>query len=135
MFKNAVIAVLIACSLVLLFSGCGGSSSSESVTLDGTWSSESDNDSKMVAVITDDHIQITLDAEDVSSLYWKGTFPQSGETVTEGATVTSVADQKALASSMLGSGAKNKVFTYENGTLDFDFTIMGTTRTIHLKKE
>lgn len=146
------------CVVILSMTACGGSDSSEStdpvtvnsepntsdpvtqekdedaVTLDGEWRSETKDGTTMVAVITGNHIQMTLDSEDLSSLYWKGTFPESGDAATEGMTITSEADTEALAQSITGSQAESKDFTYEDGTLDFEFTVLGSTRTVHLKK-
>jgi hypothetical protein len=134
MWKNSTIMLVIFSLFIFSFSACGGSETSEPVTLDGAWTESSNDDVKFVATITDNRIEMTIDSEDSSSLYWKGTFPESGVTASEGMKITSKADEEALAESFTGSQAKSKVFTYEDGTLDFEFTIMGTTRVIHLKK-
>lgn len=158
MFRNSVITFLILFSFILLTSGCGGSDSNEStepvavnsepntsepitqeddedaVTLDGEWRSETKDGTTMVATITDNQIKMSFDSEDLSSLYWLGTFPESGETATEGMIVTSEADIEALEQSITGSQSKTKDFTYTDGTLDFEFTVLGSTRTVHLKK-
>jgi hypothetical protein len=93
------------------------------VSLNGEWVDEI-----FVAVISNDSIVINIVDEETSSLYWKGTFSA------EGKDVTSVADRDALDASMLGSQDDEKVFTIKDDTISFDFTMMGTTKAVHLKQ-
>lgn len=79
-------------------------------------------------------IQIYVEERDgSSSIYWMGSFdsrPSSN-------TIVSVADpdaKAAMSRSIFGSGGSSKVFTYKDGALSFEFTMLGTTNTIELKK-
>ena len=92
-------------------------------SLNGTWKSDG-----FKAVIAADSIEINIVGEDTRSLYWKGTFPAGGESV------TSVADTEALSSSMLGSQNAKKVFAVKGDQIDFEMSMMGTTKTVHLKR-
>ena len=82
----------------------------------------------MEATIRDNSIEINIVGNDTRSLYWKGTFPVGTERI------KSVADKEALAASMLGSQESEKVFTLKDEQIDFDMSIAGTTRTVHLRR-
>ncbi|QGN58859.1 hypothetical protein [Nostocoides sp. HKS02] len=122
------IAVLTAL-LVLPFalSACGPTNSpvkaEKAVSLNGTWKADG-----LEAVIAENSVEIHIVDKDTSSLYWKGTFPTGSDTV------TSVADKEALSSSMLGSQDAEKVFTIKDNEITFKMSMLGTTKTIHLKK-
>lgn len=122
--------ILVVLLLALTLSACGGGSD-KPASLQGKWASDSSNGTSMNAVVKNDVIKITIDDEDSSSLYWQGTF---AKTATNGDTIVSKADTAALESSILGSQNKTKAFTYDDGTLTFDMSMMGTTKHVKLSK-
>ena len=90
----------------------------------------------MEAEIKDGTITIYLvnKKEDTKMLYWQGTVP-TPDTTEDKYDFTSEADTEALSQSLLGSQDKTKDFKYENGVLSFDFTALGTTKTIKMERE
>lgn len=72
--------------------------------------------------------------EDTKSLYWQGTVP-APDTTDDKYDFTSEADTEALSQSLFGSQDKTKDFKYENGVLSFDFSALGTTKTIKMERE
>lgn len=120
--KFAAFFVVLAMSL----SACGGTSSARS--LSGTWTSYHPH---MVAHIRKGKIRIDFVDSGERSLYWKGTFNVNAH---PGSTQISKGDTKAMDKSILGSLDSTKKFTYANGQLSFRFTILGTTKTIYLKR-
>lgn len=71
---------------------------------------------------------------DTKSLYWQGTAP-APDTTDDKYNFTSQADTDALSKSLFGSQDKTKDFKYENGVLSFDFSALGTTKTIKMERE
>ncbi len=71
---------------------------------------------------------------DTKSLYWQGTAP-APNTTDDKYNFTSQADTDALSKSLFGSQDKTKDFKYENGVLSFDFSALGTTKTIKMERE
>lgn len=93
------------------------------VSLDGTWKAEG-----FEAVVAADSIEINIVSTDSESLYWKGTFASGTDKI------TSIADREALDASMLGSQDSEKVFAIDGDKITFKMSMMGTTKTIKLKK-
>ena len=87
----------------------------------------------MSAVITENKIEITLTMQDTTGLFWSGTFDTDAVTSKPFKT-TSFGDQKLLDASMYGSSEKTKEFSYDNGDLSYQFSIMGVFTTVHLSK-
>lgn len=109
------------------------------LSLDGTWQATNSADpatSTMEAEIKEGTITIYLVnvKEDTKMLYWQGTVP-TPDTTEDKYDFTSEADTEALSQSLLGSQDKTKDFKYENGVLSFDFTALGTTKTIKMERE
>jgi len=112
-------------AIALTMSACSsGNTSGTADNLNGTW-----RDQDMVATITTNHIEIQMGNEGGSALYWVGTFPQGSDHI------VSVADKKALEGAILGSVDDTKLFTYNGHRIMFQQSLMGVTRTLHLKKE
>lgn len=86
------------------------------------------------ATISGNLITINIVDKDSSSLYWKGTWDPKTP-MTNGSTCISKADTVALENSLMGSTNPTKEFTYSNHILSYDFTMLGTTKTVHLSKE
>lgn len=121
--KRTVIFIL---ALVFLFlTACGSSSKNSSI--DGTYR-YSDGPSFTV-VIAKGEMMITIDVDNSSGLYWKGTVPKK-----IGSSFKSVADKKALDDSLLGSGSDVKDFKVSNDSIEFVFQIMDTKTTVVARK-
>lgn len=133
MFRSLFVVSALFVTLILPLSACG-SVSDEPMNLTGTWSTDqSDASFLMNADVTDDEITITWTSDDMSALYWKGTFAIP-EDATEGTPIASEADVEALSESMLGSTETSKIFKVEDGALTFPLGIAGVTKTIRLER-
>ncbi len=135
---HKLVALLAALAIPFAIAGCGSSDATSGIqggttaeaqaetkapaSLNGTWTAEG-----LEAVIADNSIEINIVGDNTRSLYWKGTFPAGDESV------KSMADAEALSSSMLGS-QDEKVFTVKEDQIDFEMSIAGTTKTVHLEK-
>lgn len=98
------------------------------VSWNGTWTAEG-----FSAVIKDKVITISIVSPDTTSLYWQGTWDSSKQ-AKDGAEVVSIADVEALSMSMLGSQDETKAFAFSDDELKFSMSMMGTTKTIRLKR-
>ena len=140
-------------ALVLTLGACSGQAQSTSTStqeatpaeqkkpldLSGKWHATNSGDeaaATMEAEIKDGTITIYLinKKEDTKMLYWQGTVP-TPDTTEDKYDFTSEADTEALSKSIMGSQDKTKDFKYENGVLSFDFTALGTTKTIKMERE
>lgn len=149
------IAIAATGALALALSGCSGTDGqteqgsapqeaqqeqkAEALNLDGTWKSvnnESD-DAWQEAVIDGDAITINWvsDGGDTKSLYWAGTVdPTDGKTVEDVFAWESVNDTEQTSKALLASGDDTKKFTYENGQISYEASVMGTTKTVRLER-
>lgn len=103
------------------------------VSMIGTWTQTNTEGTTATAVISNGKISIQISDGDTSGLYWTGTFPVSSIT-SQSFSVTSTGDTAEMETSLLASEAKTKTFTYNNGVLSYEFSILGTTTTIHLQR-
>lgn len=110
-------------------------SASEPTSLKGNWRQIDSGIPKAVmsAVISDNKIEITLHMEDTLGIFWTGTFDTSKNS-SETFMVISEGDQDVLAKSLYGSNEKTKKFSYKNGDLSYEFSILGVSTTVHLSK-
>lgn len=133
-------------ALMLSLAACGGSEDADSARVDtpkslvGTWYQTNKLDSGVMMqaqVYRNGTIQVDMRSGDGShSHYWMGSFPSHRNPNTN-FKVTSKADsdaQKVMAGSIFGSQATSKRFKYLRGDLSFEFKMMGTTSTIHLRQ-
>jgi len=98
--------------------------------LGGKWESEtSDTGSKMVAKVENGTIFVEMYVNNGYTGLWYGTFDilQPGDNVM----VSKFIDDP---SHFALSSAKTKEFLYQKGSLVFDFSVMGTRRTVELKR-
>jgi hypothetical protein len=93
----------------------------------------------MSAVVTNDRIVVTLKLDsgeegdsDATGTFWDGTFDTSS--TLDSFTVVSDPDLEHLNTSILGSSEDSKEFTYKNGDLSFQFSMLGLNTTVHLSK-
>lgn len=109
----------------------------EILNLYGTWkqtNSESNEDYQQAEIKEDGTMTIYWISEDSKSLYWAGSF-EAPTTSSKTYSWTSNNDKEQTDSSLLASSDDTKDFKYENGTLSYEASAMGTTKTIKLKKE
>ena len=74
-----------------------------------------------------------MEEDDTKALYWAGTFV-APETADEPYTWDSENDKEKTDMALLASGDDTKTFTYENGQLSYDASMMGVTQTVKLEK-
>jgi hypothetical protein len=74
------------------------------------------------------------DGGDTTSIYWVGTFVAPID-ATEPFVWTSQRDAAATDSAMLASSDDTKEFTYEDDTISYKVSALGTTTTVKLQKE
>lgn len=135
--------VVLSVFMVVFMTACGSSTGSNDnpfnapnpvINWEGTWTQTDDSDAfTAVATIQDGQINITLNNPEGKALYWSGTWTALPEG--DNQSITSVANREVLDQSIMGSQAPTKVFTYKKGTLSFEFTALGVTKTIHLKHD
>ena len=140
--KKIVVSIVAVCSFALL-SACSSPAEDAAsvaapvavvktteapVSWNGTWKAEG-----FSAVIKDKVITISIVSPDTTSLYWQGTWDSSKQ-AKDGAEVVSIADVEALSMSMLGSQDETKAFAFSDDELKFSMSMMGTTKTIRLKR-
>ena len=142
-FVPIAVIVLILIVAVVLLTGCQSGSTptsaprgttqtqeaavatpTEEPSPNGTWTAEG-----FVAEIGDDSITINfVDANGTTALYWKGTFPATGDTV------VSKADVEALSMSMMGSTETEKTFKVDGDEISFPMSMMGVDTVIRLTR-
>ena len=98
-------------------------------SLEGVWVSE--GDVPFEATVKSGTITVKIVDGETKSLFWQGTFPATAQ---EGDILLSEADVEALSSSLMGSSELVKPFTYEGDEINFEFSMMGTSTVIHVKK-
>jgi hypothetical protein len=109
------------------------------VSLVGTWHQTKGMPGvTMTADVSGDGIQINMhfDRDNVGGIFWAGSFDTSDKTG-QSFTVTSLPDpdaQKALAGSLFGSSEKTKKFTYKDGELTYEFSMMGVESIVHMSR-
>lgn len=102
--------------------------------LTGTWASESNEGSYQEAVITEDTIEINWVTDDTKSIYWVGTYTAPDEAVDE-YSWTSERDKEKTDNALLASGDDTKEFTYKDGVISYEASMMGVTKTVKLEKK
>jgi hypothetical protein len=99
----------------------------KSVSMVGTWTQTNSVDGiLMTAVImADGKISIDMNSDPVAGAYWVGSFQTSA---IDGNIVSTAYGDPQL------SQDTNKTFTYNDGDLSFQFSMLGQTATIHLQR-
>ena len=98
----------------------------------GNWVATADGKQAFTAMIADNTIAINWASDDMSALYWKGTFnvPDGSE-----GTKTVVSDAaEENATSIFASTDAQKTFTVTKSSIEFEASAMGVTRTFTLKR-
>lgn len=93
------------------------------VSIKGSWVGQTEDSAfSMKATVNRRTIKIWLVADDMTSLYWKGTVPRNAKVQ---ATWLSKGDTRAMAPALLGSDAKYKKFAYVDGKILFHMSVFG----------
>lgn len=105
--------------------------SNGSSSLIGSWHEVSSDKTQtdMIAEISADHIDVSINLGGVTDLYWTGTF--NTDQTSNSFSVTSVVLPNA--EDHLSQDV-TKAFNYKNGVLSYQFTVLGVTNTIHLSR-
>lgn len=137
---NAIFGTL---AMGVMLTACGGTADAGSksplevpTSLVGEWyqSNKLDNGVVMQASVhINDTIQVNMKTKDSSSIYWLGSFKSDKNPKTT-FHITSKGNQDAMAMSIFASQDGSKRFKYQKGDLSFDFTMLGTTSTVHLRQ-
>ena len=103
--------------------------------LTGTWKqvNPSDKDHYQEATVSGDSIEINWVSPDSKSLYWSGSY--TAPTKSGDFSWTSQGNKDKMHSSILASTDATKEFKYTGGEITYSASAMGTTTTIHLKKQ
>lgn len=107
------------------------------LSLSGKWkqSNSKAEDAWQAITIKKGVIQIwwVSDGGDTRSVYWVGSYvnPKASEDAYEW---TSKRDKKKTDSALLASTARTKKFTYANGVLSYEVTMLGTTTTVKAQR-
>lgn len=120
---------------------CGGShyasDNKNPSSLIGEWHQTNSNpDGWMTASISANSIQVDLRGRDSKSIFWMGSFDTNRKPVGK-FKIVSIPDPDArytMKKSLMASNEPKKTFTYNNGDLSFEFSMAGTSKTIHLSK-
>lgn len=104
-------------------------------TMAGHWHQTSNDipNTKMSADITGDNIRIYLTLGGATGVFWDGTF-KSPKSMKKPFEVMSQGNQDVLDASLYGSSEKVKLFSYKNGVLTYQFSIMDTSTMINMAK-
>lgn len=112
----------------------GASVSKTAISLTGEWHQVNSNpDGWMTASISGESIQVNLKGRDSSSIFWLGTF-ETHRRWADKFKVVSIGDQDAMRWDITASNEKTKTFTYDHGILSFEFSAVGSTTTVRMKK-
>ena len=155
--KKGIAALVAVAALTIGLSACGGSGSNSAGSrkeqtssqektekkteapkppdLTGTWKqvNGSDKDHYQQATVTADKIEVNWVSPDSTSLYWSGSF--TPPTDAGDYSWTSQGDKEKMSTSLLASQDATKDFKYTDGEITYSSSAMGTTTTVHLKKQ
>lgn len=136
--------------IAALVIGCGSTSTSTPddsvyvptpsatlVNLAGHWTQvKGFNGVTMVADIYTDSIQINMTMGNMTSIFWLGSFNvgYGDNPQTKPIETNSLPDPDAVHESIFGSSEKIKTFSYDDGILSFDFSMMGVHSTVELTR-
>jgi hypothetical protein len=89
----------------------------------------------MTAIITDGKISIDIDlvGQNTTGLYWSGSFDTRVRTNSV-FNINSTGDRALMDAKLFASQDANKIFSYKNGDLSFQFSMLGMTSTVHLSR-
>lgn len=140
--KNIIRIFILGLSVVLIcaLTGCGSKSSIDVVETTvvptqtewiGQWKGvDSNHRQEFFVDISEKAVKILWNFEDGRrELYWDGSFQEVVDNH-----VLSMVNSSAMKKASFGSESKTKLFLLVEGTLVFDATVLGFTKSIHLEK-
>lgn len=135
--KKVIMATLLA--FVLVLTACGNrpeaNSPGEPIDLSGNWVQEGKefDESYKAGYISGDRIEIfwMADGGESRSLYWSGTYEAPQEETKE-YSWNSKNDKTRTDSALLASTSDQKTFTYKNGKISYEASLMGETAKVTL---
>lgn len=125
--------VLIAAGIVFIPRIIGTSATPWSTAdMAGSWAAKSDGKQAFTATIADNTIAINWASDDMSALYWKGTFivPEGNESTKT--VISDAAEENATA--LFASTDAQKTFTVTKSSIEFEASAMGATAKFTLKR-
>jgi hypothetical protein len=130
-----VLAVLLGLFVAIVESGPAAHGSTavqlNPTVLSGEWHQSNPPDGVSVtAEISSDSIQIMVKMDGTEGIYWLGSFDPK---IIAG-TIESQGDSDAMALEIFASQESVKTFTYKDGTLSFQFSMLGISQTIQLTR-
>ena len=146
--RKRILAVFVATIMSASIAACGSPGGSENPTpkstekteeepldLTGTWASPENEGSYQEAIISDDTIEVNWisDAGATKSIYWIGTYSPPTENSNE-YSWTSERNKEKTTSALLASSDDTKNFTYKDGKITYEVSVMGTTTTYELSQ-
>lgn len=103
-------------------------------SITGVWHQvDGSSDENMIATINHGEIQVVLYLGHTSGVYWDGSFDFGKPN--QNADFFDVVSETNHPNGIFSSKLPTKTFAYKDGVLSYEFKIVGTTRTIELKKE
>lgn len=132
----AVLTIVVLATALVACSSGGGAAPKQTPDLSGQWQQANpDGDAYQAAIIEGDTITIwwVNNANETQSLYWVGSFAKPDEP-SQAWKWTSTADREKMSGSMLASQDDTKEFEYSDGQITYRYAIMGTTKTVHMKR-
>lgn len=146
----------VACVAILALAGCAAPSSPmsgtsasvpattisspspelEPLSLDGKWKQSNSNaeDAWQAITIAKDTIEIYWISDgDTRSIYWIGSYVPP-KTADDAYKWVSKRDKKKTDNAILASSDATKKFTYEDGVLSYEVSLMGTARTVKAER-
>lgn len=98
----------------------------------GNWAETKTNESVMKATVAQSTIEIYWSSEDTTALYWKGSFPVPEGNQAEKTIISTASPENAT--SIMASSDPQKTFTVRKDTITFDFSALGITTKVTMKK-
>jgi len=131
MFKSISLFILTLIIAFLPFAGSANASEPDTMNLKGKWHGQIVDDSafRISARIDGRTIKVWFIADDMRSLFWKGTVVK-GAKLSEGQSFVSRGDRSAMINQMLGSHSRTKRFTLVDGKLQFGQSVLDGTKHI-----
>ena len=125
--------VLIAAGIVFIPRIIGtGATPWSTADVAGSWAASSNGKQAFTATIADNTITINWASDDLSALYWKGTFvvPEGNESTKT--VISDAAEENATA--LFASSDAQKTFTVTKSSIEFEASAMGATAKFTLKR-
>lgn len=121
-----LISLLIAAGSISVLAGCESGEHEPYIpdSMIGDWHQVSGLDGVyMIATIGEESIQVDMRSNTGYKPYWMGTF-DTGMDTSKPFKYTSIGDSDALALSIFGSRDKRKNFSYKDGVLSYEFSML-----------